>query len=103
MTQDANERNLPILVGISPRHTSGTLDPLAPVASQILVDLDSSRVHLIDLHEVLANQRDLSSLYIDPVHYNKEGHQTIGLVLGNAIHDMLLDKLSTFEKNHSLH
>ena len=85
IAQDATNRSLPILIGISPSHTQGQLDPLLPKATRVLTTLDTMGVHLLDMHAVLETHQDIASLYIDPVHYNTLGHEVIGQELGQAI------------------
>lgn len=89
VTKDAVENGVPLLVGITPRHTEGNIDPLPAAAAQVLAGLDTSGVHLLDLHASLGRAGNVTGLYVDPVHFSTDGHQAVGDALGKEILKML--------------
>ena len=89
VVEDANSRGLPLILGISPSHTQGRLDPLFPETTRLLAELDTTDTYLFDLHGILTQRADIANLYIDPVHYNSQGHQVVGEELGNALLSLL--------------
>ena len=91
VTKDAVYRETPILIGVSPTRNGNTLMPATTITREVIVALDSSGAHIVDLNALLSSEPNISDIYIDNVHFNARGHAIIGKKLGSTLQEHISD------------
>lgn len=94
VTSDAIRKGLPIMVGITPEYDEGQLLPMPGEAKSAINGLSATGVRVMDLHQLLGSESDLSALFIDHIHFSAEGHAVIGHRLGSLLLEILRDRES---------
>ncbi len=89
---EAKRRGVPVVMGITPYLHDGALLPLPDEALAFLQEMHAQGVVRFDVAAALQRaEANVPSLYLDPVHFTKEGHRTVGKALGEVLRTVLRD------------
>ena len=87
---EAQRRNLPIILGVTPYRDGPRLEPLTDDARHFIEDMEALGVPIFDASAVLEQASgDMEPLFIDHVHFEVAGHRAVGEALGALLHTHL--------------
>lgn len=86
----ARQRNLPVVLGITPFFDGQHLVPLPPAALDFLHTVQQQQVPVLAVSAVLEQaEAPLPTLFVDNSHLTAAGHQVVGQALGALLQDLL--------------
>ena len=85
-------KETPVIVGITPERVGNELIPNEDRATEQMEQLAAQGANILNVHQVLTSaDQDIASLYIDSIHFNREGHRVLGESLGKFLRQVLQD------------
>lgn len=91
----ARDKDLPLVVGITPYEVDGRLLPIEHAAIDFLADADSSGAAILDVSGALVDDSRggaASGYYQDGIHFTAEGHAVVGTALGRVLERRLREE-----------
>ena len=88
---EATNRHIPVVLGITPYRSGNQLEPLPVHATTLLDSLSNAGVPILDVPTILeAAEEPIQDLFTDHVHFTEAGHAIIGKALGDFLGDRTL-------------
>lgn len=78
-------KDIPVIVGVTPRRGKDRLLPIMAEAAETMKMLKTMDVRVLDVGALLPTGTGLESAYIDRVHFTAVGHRLIGEALGSEL------------------
>jgi sugar phosphate isomerase/epimerase len=99
----ARLREIPVIIGVTPKVEDGRLISLEEEANAILQDAAALGAYVMDVSAILSkSNEEVPTFFVDSVHFSASGHRVVGKALGQTIAEAVRNALMAEEGNDAI-